>query len=158
MLFADGVIGTVNRILHIADHGIDPGEGLQGNAGGTAAGYDRLVATASVLDTAETAQPIGNDYACRMQVPLRPLRDLFLADAFYSGYSSINAPFRRPAKYPPVVRQPSTCLRRDIGRNPSLWRREMVRRRRRFGTDSDGQAERCRAAPIQVAAARRSEG
>ena len=35
---------------------------------------------------------------------------------------------------------------------------EMVRRRRRFGTDSDGQAERCRAAPIQVAAARRSEG
>ena len=28
----------------------------------------------------------------------------------------------------------------------------MVRKRRRFGTDSDGQAERCRAAPMWVSA------
>ena len=65
--------------------------------------------------------------------------------------SSINARFPRSLEYPPVVRQPSTSLRRDIVRNPSLWSREMVRRRRRFGTDSDGQAERCRGAPMRSA-------
>jgi hypothetical protein len=43
---------------------------------------------------------------------------------------SINALFARSLEYPPVVRQPSICLRRDIGRNPSLSSRGMVRRRR----------------------------
>ena len=34
--------------------------------------------------------------------------------------SSTNAPFPKFLEHPPVVRQPSTRLRRDIGRNPSL--------------------------------------
>ena len=46
--------------------------------------------------------------------------------------SSINVLFPSSLEYPPVVRQPSTRLRRDIGRNPSPPSREMVRRRRRF--------------------------
>jgi len=68
--------------------------------------------------------------------------------------SSTNALFPRSLEYAAVVRQPSTCLRHDISRNASVPGREMVRRRRRFGTDSDGQAERCRAAPMRVSAGR----
>ena len=69
-----------------------------------------------------------------------------------------NALSPRPFEYPPVVRPPSTCLRRDIGRNSSLRSPGMVRRRRRFGSDADNQAERCPAASLQVATACWSRG
>jgi len=44
------------------------------------------------------------------------LVDLVIAGRWALG--SINAPFPRSFEYPPVVRQPSTCLRPDVGRNP----------------------------------------
>ena len=50
--------------------------------------------------------------------------------AVAKSISRINALSPRSVEYLPVVRQLSTCLRRDIGRNPSLPSREMVRRRR----------------------------
>ena len=51
----------------------------------------------------------------------------------------INALSPKSREYPPVVRQPSTRLGCDIGRNSSLPSREMVRMRRQFRKYSDPQ-------------------
>ena len=96
-----------------------------------------------VLDAAEVIACHPRSYDKDKQV-----EDPAHIDALSIG--RINAFFPRSLNYAQVDRMPSTRLRHDVGRNPSLPSREIVRRRRRFGTDSDRQAECCRAAPIRV--------
>jgi hypothetical protein len=85
MFFTDSMIGTVNRILQISDHRIDPGECLQCDTGRTTTGYDCLMLTTCILYRTKTLQSIGDTPTSRAQMTFRPLADLLFTEAFYSG-------------------------------------------------------------------------
>ncbi len=75
----------MDRILHISNHGVDPGESIQGDTGGASARHNRLVYTAGILDGIKTAQTIRDNVRTRLQMLTRPIGDFFALEAFDFG-------------------------------------------------------------------------
>lgn len=72
MLAAYRVIGPMDGILDIADHGVYPLEDLEFVIPGTVAGYYGLMVTGGICHPRETIQAIGNDEAAGAQMLDRP--------------------------------------------------------------------------------------
>ncbi len=58
MFGTDGVISTVDRAFHIANHGVDPGEFFFGHAAWPAAGDDAVVMAAVIKYGGKAGQPV----------------------------------------------------------------------------------------------------
>ena len=87
MLLPNGMIGPVNRILHIAEPRVDPQEVGILNTLGPSAGDIRLVATSGLGKPCKRRQPIRHDGASRSQVIFRPSTNVLLAKPLDSGQS-----------------------------------------------------------------------
>lgn len=57
------MIGAVEGVLHVSEHGIDPGESIQGDTVRAAAGNDADVLAVGLLNGSETAQAVRDCHA-----------------------------------------------------------------------------------------------
>lgn len=68
----EGVVGAGQRGLEVAEHGVEPTEGLDFGTGLATRCDDRVMLMAQVLQDFEAEQPVGGDPAPRGQHSLRP--------------------------------------------------------------------------------------
>ena len=76
----NGVIGAVDRVLDVAEHGVDPGTLRFLNTGRATAGGNAPV-RAGLDDGSEAWQPVGGHFCVRRQMLARPAVDGVAAKA-----------------------------------------------------------------------------
>ena len=76
MSCADGMIGTVKSVLHIADDGVEPLKDLPLIILGSIMRENRLMLSRCLGNTGKTVQTIGNDMTSRMDIFSTPCGDL----------------------------------------------------------------------------------
>ena len=86
MPVADRMVRAVQRILHIANDRVDPGESFQRHTGRASASQSRLPhAGIQPSLRSEAVQFIGDNKASEHQMPLGPLGNLPFAKSFQPG-------------------------------------------------------------------------
>ena len=98
MLPMNRMVGPMNRIFDVAEHGVDPGEGLDLHAGRAATGDNAPVRT-GLDDRPEALQSVGSHFSIRRQVLTRPPVNRVAAKALQRRHPHGQRPTIRAARH-----------------------------------------------------------